>query len=130
MNSSTTFQFRLAEYIPGPPRVSLRGRTHGEERRLTIDAHGLESLEDELEIVQAVEDEVMLEEAYMADAGVSVEMHTGKCQDLPSPPTTQAELLRSPFQKAFELSQRVEIILNWLVEEIGPNTKRSRVFLG
>ena len=51
----------------------------------------------------------MLEEAYMADAGVSIELPTGNIQDLPSPPTTQAELLRSPFRKAFELSQRVEI---------------------
>ena len=36
-------------------------------------------------------------------------MPTGKNQDLPRPPTTQAELLRSPFWKAFKLSQRVEI---------------------
>ena len=26
---------RLAEYVPRPPRFSLRGRTRGEERRLT-----------------------------------------------------------------------------------------------
>ena len=51
----------------------------------------------------------MLEEAYMADAGVSIELPTGNIPDLPSPPTTQAELLRPPFRKAFELSQRVEI---------------------
>ena len=100
---------RLAEYIPGPLRFSLRGRTRGEERRLTTDAQGLVSLEDELEVAQAVEGEAMLEETYMADAGVSVEMPTGKNQDLPPPPTTQAKLLRSPFRKAFELSQRVEI---------------------
>ena len=65
---------RLAEYIPGPPRFSLRGRTRGEERRLTTDAQGLVSLEDELEIAQAVEEEAMFEEAYMADAGVSIDM--------------------------------------------------------
>ena len=100
---------RLAEYIPGPPRFSLRGRTRGEERRLTTDAQSLVSLEDELEIAQTVEEEAMLEETYMADAGVSVEMPAEKNQDLPPPPTTQAELLRCPFQKAFELSQRVEI---------------------
>ena len=52
---------RLAEYIPGPPRFSLRGRTHGEERRLTTDAQGLVSLEDELEVAQTVEEEAMLE---------------------------------------------------------------------
>ena len=97
------------EYIPGPPRFSLRGRTRGEERRLTTDAQSLVSLEDELEIAQAVEEEAMPEEAYMADAGVSIEMPRGKFQNLPPPPTTQAELLRSPFRKAFELSQGVEI---------------------
>ena len=100
---------RLAEYIPGPPCFSLRGRTRGEEWRLTTDAPGLMSLEDELEIAQAVEEEAILKEAYMADAGVSIEMPTETNQDLPPPPTTQAELLRSPFRKAFELSQRVEI---------------------
>ena len=36
-------------------------------------------------------------------------MSTEKTQDLPPPPTTQAELLRSPVRKAFEISQRVEI---------------------
>ena len=70
------------------------------------------SLEDELDIAPAVEEEAMLEDAYMADAKVSIEMLTGKNQDLPPPPTTQAELLRSPFRKAFELSQRVEITLS------------------
>ena len=69
---------RLAKYIPGPPRFSLRGRTRGQERRLTTDAQGLVSLEEELEIAQAAEKEAMLEEAYMADAGVSIEMSTGK----------------------------------------------------
>ena len=100
---------RLAEYIPGPPRFSLRGRTRSEERRLTIDAQSMVSLKDELEIAQAVEKEAMLEEAYMADAGVSIEMPTGNMQDLLPPPTTQAELVRSPFRKEFELSQRAEI---------------------
>ena len=45
----------------------------------------------------------------MADAGMSIEMPTAKTQDLAPPPNTQAELLRPPFRKAFELSQRVEI---------------------
>ena len=74
---------RLAEYIPGPPRFSLRDRTPSQERRLTTDAQGLMSLEEELEIAQAVEEEAMLEEAYMGDAGVSIEMPTKKIQDLP-----------------------------------------------
>ena len=90
---------RLTEYIPGSPRYSLRGRARGEERTLNTDAQGLVSLEEE----------TMLEEAYMADAGVSIELPTGNIQDLPSPPTTPAELLRSPFRKAFELLHRVEI---------------------
>ena len=38
------------------------------------------------------------------DIGASVEMPTGKIQDLPPPPTTQEEVRRSPFRKAFELS--------------------------
>ena len=79
------------------------------KRRLTTDAKGLVLLEDGLEIALAVEEEAVLEEAYIADVGVSIEMPTGKKQDLPPPPTTQAELFRSPFRKAFELSQRVEI---------------------
>ena len=61
------------------------------------------SLKDKLDIALAVEEEAMLKEADMADAGVSIGMPTGKIQDLPPPPTTQAELLRSPFRKAFEL---------------------------
>ena len=67
------------------------------------------SLGDELEIAQAVEEEAVEEETYMANAGVSIEMPTEKIQVLPPPPTTQAELLRSPFRKAFAFSQRVEI---------------------
>ena len=41
--------------------------------------------------------------------GVYIKMPTGKLQDLPPPPTTQAEVLRSPFRKTFEYSQRVEV---------------------
>ena len=100
---------RLTEYIPGPPCFSLRGCTRDEERRLTTDAQGLVSLEDELEIAQAVEAEVMFEEVYMVDAEMYIEMPTRKIQDLPLPLTTQTELLRSPFRKAFEILQRVEI---------------------
>ena len=57
------------------------------------------SLEDDLEIAQAVEEEAILEEAYMADAGVSIEIPTGKIQDLPPPPTTQAENYAPPSEK-------------------------------
>ena len=40
---------------------------------------------------------------------MSVDMPTGKIQDLPPPPTTQEELSRSPFRKAFGRSQKVEL---------------------
>ena len=43
------------------------------------------------------------------DIDASVEMPTGKIQDLPPPPTTQEEVRRSPFRKAFEHSQKVEL---------------------
>ena len=36
-------------------------------------------------------------------------MPIGKMQDLPPPPTTQEEVRRSPFRKAFEHSQKVEL---------------------
>ena len=41
----------------------------------------------------AAEDEAVLEEAYMMDAGVSIEMPMGKTQDLPPPPTIQSEVI-------------------------------------
>ena len=62
----------------------------GEERRLSTDAQGVVLLEDELEVALAVEEEAVLEEAYMADAGVSIEMSTGNKQDLPPPPALAA----------------------------------------
>ena len=43
------------------------------------------------------------------DIEASVEMPTGKMQGLPPPPTTQEEVHRSPFRKAFEHSQKVEL---------------------
>ena len=56
-----------------------------------------------------MEEEAVFEEAYMADAGVPIEMPTGNIQHLPPLPTTQAEVIWSPFRKALEHSQRVEI---------------------
>ena len=35
-------------------------------------------------------------------------MPSGKVKDLPPPPTTQAEVERSPFRKAFEYSRKAE----------------------
>ena len=43
------------------------------------------------------------------DIEASVEMPTGKIQDLPPPPTTQEKVRRSPFRKVFEHSQKVEL---------------------
>ena len=67
------------------------------------------SVEDELEIALCVEEEAILEDACMVDREASVEMPSGKVKDLPPPPTTQAEVERSPFRKAFEYSQKVEL---------------------
>ena len=50
-----------------------------------------------------------MEQALQVDIEASVEMPTGKMQDLPPPPTTQEEVRRSPFRKAFEHSQKVEL---------------------
>ena len=67
------------------------------------------SFEYGLEIALAVEEKAVEEETYVADAKVSIEMPTGKIQDLPPLPSTQAKSLRYPFRKAFDLSQRVKI---------------------
>ena len=60
---------RLAEYIPGPQRPkTFGGRTRGEERRrLAVSPLGLMSVEDELKIALCVEEEAILEDAFMVD---------------------------------------------------------------
>ena len=50
-----------------------------------------------------------MEQALQVDIEASVEMPTGKMQDFPPPPATQEEGRRSPFRKAFEHSQKVEL---------------------
>ena len=102
---------KLAEHIPGPLRATIfKGRTRAEERRPKNTAQtSLISEEDELDIALHVEEENTLEQALQVDIEASVEMPTGKMQDLPPPPTTQEEVRRSPFRKAFEHSQKVEI---------------------
>ena len=102
---------RLAEYIPGPQRPTiLAGHTRGDERRRQAKAPlGLVSIEDELEIALCAEEEAIPEEALLVDRDASVEMPSGKVKDLPLPPTTQAEVLRSPYRKAFEHSQTIEL---------------------
>ena len=62
-----------------------------------------------LDIALHVEEENTLEQALQVDIEASVEMPTGKMQDLPPPPTTQEEVRRSPFRKTFENSQKVEL---------------------
>ena len=102
---------RLAEHIPGPLHATIfKGRTRAEERRRKNTAQtSLVSEEDELDIALHVEEENTLEQALQVDIEASVEMSTGKMQDLPPPPTMQEEVRRSPFRKAFEHSQKVEL---------------------
>ena len=97
---------RLAEHIPEPLRATtFKGRKRAEERRSKNTAQtSLMSEEDELDIALHVEEENTLEQALQVDIEVSVEMSTGKMQDLSPPPTTQEEVRRSPFRKAFEHS--------------------------
>ena len=60
-----------------------------------------------------VEEEITSKQALQMDIEASVEMPTGKIQDLPPPPppppTTQEEVRWSPFPKALEHSQKVEL---------------------
>ena len=102
---------RLAEHIPGPLRMTIfKGRTRAEERRSKSTAQtSLLSDEDELDIALHVEEENTSEQALQVDIEASVEMPTGKIQNLPPPPTTQEEVRRSPFRKTFEHSQKVEL---------------------
>ena len=50
-----------------------------------------------------------MEQALQVDIETSVEIPTGKMQDLSPPPKTQEYVRRSPFCKAFEHSQKVEL---------------------
>ena len=88
----------------------LKERRRAEKRRSKNTTQtGLLSEEDELDIVLHVEEEKTFEQALQVDIEASVEMPTGKVQDLPPPPTTQEEVRRSPSHKAFEHSQKVEL---------------------
>ena len=93
-----------AEHIPGPLRATIfKGCTRAEKRRSKPTAQiVLVSVEDKLDIALHVEEENTLEQALELDTEASVEMTTGKMQDLPPPPTTQEEVPRSPFCTAFE----------------------------
>ena len=100
-----------AEHIPGPLRATVfKGRTRAEEKRSKNNAQtGLVSVEDELDIALHVDRENALEQALLVDIEASVEMPTGKMQNLPPPPTTQEEVRHLPFRKAFEHSQKIEL---------------------
>ena len=112
----------LLHYAPGKqkdlpntsPRTAtrdfLKGRTRAEERRSKNTAQkGLVLAKDELDIALHVEEENTLEQALQVDFEASVEMPNGKMQDLPPPPKSQEEVCLSPFRKAFEHSQKVEL---------------------
>ncbi|CAM9432429.1 unnamed protein product [Ascophyllum nodosum] len=102
---------RLTDHIPGALRATVfKGHTRAEERRSKNTAQTrLVSEEDELDIALHVEEENTLEQALQMDIEASVEMPTRKMQNLPPPPTTQEEVRRSPFRKAFEHSQKFEL---------------------
>ena len=90
---------RHAEYIPKP--CIFRGRTRAIKRRLnTASQTDLVSVVDELGIALHVEEENILEQALQVDIETSIEMPTGKIQDLPPPSTTQKEVRQSVFRKA------------------------------
>ena len=87
----------LADHIPGPQRPKmLEGRTRGEERRRLV-------------VALFVQEEAILEDAFMVDREASVQLPSGNVKGLPPPPTTQAEVERSPFRRAFKYSQKVEL---------------------
>ena len=77
--------------------------------RKTLPKQAWYPVEDKLDIALRVEEENTLEQALQVNIEASVEMPTGKMQDLLPPPTTQEEVRRSPSRKAFERSQKVEL---------------------
>ena len=66
-------------------------------------------MENELDTALHIEEVNTLEQALQVDFEASVEMPTGKMQDLQSPPTAQEEMHRSPFRKMFQPSEKVEL---------------------
>ena len=75
---------RRTENIPGPQHPkNLEGRTRcAERRRLAVAPLGLMSVENELNIALCVEEEAILENAFMVDREASVDMSSGKVKDL------------------------------------------------
>ena len=66
-------------------------------------------MENELDTALHIEGENALEQALQVDFEASVEMPTGKMQDLQPPPTAQEEVHRSSFRKMFQHSEKVEL---------------------
>lgn len=66
-------------------------------------------LDEALEAALIVNGETTLEKALMTDTRVSIEIPAGTIKDLLPPPSTQTELMQSPFLGAFQHSQCVEI---------------------
>ena len=90
---------------------------------------GLISAEDEPDIALHLQEETLLEQALQEDNEASVEMPTGKIQELPPPLPTQREARRYLFPNAFEHSQKVEIdglfeVRCFTVDEKDTRTKR------
>ena len=102
---------RLAEHIPGPKRSrTLEGLTGGEERRRPAVAPlGMMSVKYVLNIALCAKEEAILEDAFIVDREVWVEMLSGDVNNLPPPPTTHSEVEGPPSRKTFECSQNVEL---------------------
>ena len=66
-------------------------------------------MENELDTALHIEVVNTLGRALQVEFEASVEMPTGKMQDLQSPPTAQEEVHRSPFRKMFQPSEKVEL---------------------
>lgn len=62
-------------------RFYCRGRTRGNERRLTINQQSLACIEYGLGIALYLEEEATQEEVLTADAGMSIELSKGNIQD-------------------------------------------------
>ena len=66
-------------------------------------------MKDELDITLHVEEDNTLEQTLQVDIETLVKMPIGRIEHLPPPPPTQQEVRRSPFRKAFEHLQKVEL---------------------
>ena len=80
----------------------IKRRMRAEERRLkTTVRTGMVSVEDELDMTRHVEAKNVFEQVLQEDIGTSFKVPARKIQHFSPPPTTQEEVRRSPFRKAF-----------------------------